>query len=81
MLANAAKSAPPGIRLEPVYDQGLLVRTAIANVRDAIVVGGLLSVVILFLFLKSVRATLIAALSIPLSLIISFVFLHLTGTH
>ena len=79
VLADAAKSAPPGIRLEPVYDQGLLVRTAIANVRDAIVIGGLLSVVILFLFLKSVRATLIAALSIPLSLVISFVFLHLTG--
>ena len=79
VLADAAKSAPPGVRIEPVYDQGLLVRTAIANVRDAIVIGGLLSVVILFLFLKSIRATLIAALSIPLSLIISFVFLHLTG--
>ena len=79
VLADAAKSAPPGVRIEPVYDQGLLVRTAIANVRDAIVIGGLLSVVILFLFLKSVRATLIAALSIPLSLTISFVFLHLTG--
>ncbi len=79
VLADAAKSAPPGVRLEPVYDQGLLVRTAIANVRDAIVIGGLLSVVILFLFLKSIRATLIAALSIPLSLTISFVFLHLSG--
>jgi CzcA family heavy metal efflux pump len=79
VLADAARSAPPGIRIEPVYDQGLLVRTAIANVRDAIVVGGLLSVVILFLFLKSIRATLIAALSIPLSLIIAFVFLYLTG--
>ena len=79
VLADAAKSAPPGIAIEPVYDQGLLVRTAIANVRDAIVIGGVLSVVILFLFLKSVRATVIAALSIPLSLIISFVFLNLTG--
>jgi CzcA family heavy metal efflux pump len=79
VLADAAASAPPGVRIEPVYDQGLLVRTAIANVRDAIIIGGLLSVIILFLFLKSVRATLIAALSIPLSLTISFVFLHLTG--
>ena len=79
VLADAAKSAPPGVRIEPVYDQGLLVRTAIANVRDAILIGGLLSVVILFLFLKSIRATLIAALSIPLSLTISFVFLNLTG--
>ncbi len=79
VLADAASSAPPGVRIEPVYDQGLLVRTAIANVRDAIVIGGLMSVAVLFLFLKSVRATLIAALSIPLSLIISFVFLYLTG--
>ncbi len=79
VLADAAKSAPPGVKIEPVYDQGVLVRTAIANVRDAIVIGGLMSVLVLFLFLKSVRATLIAALSIPLSLIISFVFLYLTG--
>jgi len=79
VLADAAKSAPTGVRIDPVYDQGLLVRTAIANVRDAILIGGLMSVAILLLFLKSVRATLIAALSIPLSLVISFVFLHLTG--
>jgi CzcA family heavy metal efflux pump len=79
VLSDAAKSAPPGVRIEPVYDQGLLVRTAIANVRDAIIIGGIMSVAILVLFLKSVRATLIAALSIPLSLVISFVFLHLTG--
>lgn len=79
VLADAAKSAPPGVKIQPVYDQGLLVHTAIANVRDAIVIGGLLSVVILLMFLKSIRATLIAALSIPLSLTISFVFLYLTG--
>lgn len=79
VLADAAKSAPPGVSIRPVYDQGLLVRTAIANVRDAIIIGGVLSVVILLLFLKSIRATLIAALSIPLSLVISFVFLYLMG--
>src|SRR3954447_23616563 len=79
VLADAAKSAPPGVTIRPVYDQGLLVKTAIANVRDAIVVGGLFSVAILLMFLKSLRATLIASLAIPLSLIISFVFLDLTG--
>ena len=79
VLADAVKSAPPGVSIRPVYDQGLLVKTAIANVRDAIVIGGAFSILILLMFLKSLRATLIAALSIPLSLIISFVFLHLTG--
>jgi len=78
-LADAAKTAPPGIKIIPVYDEALLVQTAIDNVRDAMVIGGTLSVVILLMFLKSLRATLIAALSIPLSLMISFVFLNLTG--
>ena len=40
VLADARKSAPPGVNIIPVYDQGVLVRTAIANVRDAIFVGG-----------------------------------------
>jgi CzcA family heavy metal efflux pump len=79
VLADAAKSAPPGVRIIPVYDQAILVRTAIDNVRDAIVVGGMLSVLVLLMFLKSIRATLLAAISIPLSLLISFLFLRLTG--
>jgi CzcA family heavy metal efflux pump len=78
-LAEARKTAPPGITITPVYDQGQLVRTAIDNVRDAMLIGGAMSVLVLLAFLKSVRATLIAALSIPLSLIISFGFLKLTG--
>ena len=44
VLADAAKTPRPASRSIPVYDQGLLVRTAIANVRDAIVIGGLMSV-------------------------------------
>ena len=41
MLADAAKIGPARRRRSsPVYDQGLLVQTAIANVRDAIVIGG-----------------------------------------
>jgi CzcA family heavy metal efflux pump len=79
VLADARQSAPPGIEIQPVYDQGTLVSTAIANVRDAILVGGAFSVMILLVFLKSFRATIIASLAIPLSLSISFVFLALTG--
>jgi CzcA family heavy metal efflux pump len=79
VLAEAASTAPPGVDIHPVYDQGTLVRTSIDNVRDAIVIGGCFSVVILLIFLKSWRATLVASLAIPLSLAISFVFLHLTG--
>ena len=79
VLDAARTEAPPGVDIEPVYDQAVLVRTAIANVRDAILLGGLFSVIVLLAFLKSIRATLIAALAIPLSLVISFLFLYLTG--
>ena len=79
MLPELRKTAPAGIEITPVYDQGDLVRTSIANVRDAILIGGAFSVLVLLLFLRSVRATLLTAISIPLSLVITFVFLHLTG--
>ena len=79
MIPDLRKSAPPGIEITPVYDQGDLVRTSIANVRDAMLIGGAFSVLILLLFLRSIRATLLTALSIPLSLVITFVFLHRIG--
>ncbi len=79
VLEAARHEAPSGVEIHPVYDQGVLVRTAIANVRDAIIIGGAFSVIVLLVFLKSIRATLIAATAIPLSLVISFVFLYLTG--
>jgi len=78
-LAEARKTAPYGMQITTVYDQGQLVHTAIENVRDAMLIGGAMSVLVLLAFLKSIRATLIAALSIPLSLLISFGFLRLTG--
>lgn len=79
VLAEAAATAPAGIKIQPVYDQAVLVQTSIANVRDAILIGGALSVVILLLFLRSLRATMIAAIAVPLSVVISFAFLRLTG--
>src|SRR5207253_3318463 len=55
------------------------VNTAIQNVRDAIIIGGLFSVLILLAFLRSWRATLISALAIPTTLAITFLFLHWSG--
>jgi CzcA family heavy metal efflux pump len=78
-LADARQTVPHGIAITPVYDQGQLVRTAIENVRDAMLVGGVMSILVLLAFLKSIRATLIAAISIPVTLLISFGFLRLTG--
>ena len=78
--AGAANKPPPhNIQATIVYDQARFVETAVDNVRDAIIVGGLFSVLILLAFLRSWRATLVAALAIPVTLAITFLFLHWTG--
>jgi multidrug efflux pump subunit AcrB len=78
--AGAANKRPPrNIQATVVYDQAVFVETAVHNVRDAIVVGGLFSVLILLAFLRSWRATLISALAIPITLAITFLFLHWIG--
>src|SRR5262249_52894237 len=75
----AAQKHPGTIQATVVYDQASMVTTSVANVRDAILVGSLFSVLILFAFLRSWRATLISALAIPTTLAITFLFLHWTG--
>src|SRR5439155_10407647 len=75
-----ARQAPPGsIRATVAYDQARFVNTAVNNVRDAILIGGLFSILILLAFLRSWRATLISALAIPTTLAITFLFLHWSG--
>ncbi len=67
---------PRNIGATVVYDQARFVNTAVNNVRDAILIGGLFSILILLAFLRSWRATLISALAIPTTLAITFLFLH-----
>jgi CzcA family heavy metal efflux pump len=65
-----------GIRLEPVYLQGDLIRRAVDNVLEALYIGAFLVVVVLALFLLKVRPTLICLTSIPLSILLTVVVLH-----
>src|ERR1019366_5526516 len=70
---------PRNIRTTVAYDQAGFVHTAVDNVRDAILIGSLFSILILLAFLRSWRATLISALAIPTTLAITFLFLHWSG--
>ncbi len=78
-IGSEAKLPPRNIVATVVYDQKVFVESAVYNVRDAILIGGLFSILILFAFLRSWRATLISALAIPTTLAITFLFLHWTG--
>ena len=70
---------PPGVHLEPYYDQSQLVRDSISSVRDAILIGIILASAIIVIFLRDWRSSLIAGLVIPITVLVTFVFLSMTG--
>jgi HAE1 family hydrophobic/amphiphilic exporter-1 len=62
-----------------VYDQRFYINSAIKLIRQNIFIGGFLAVVVLLIFLRSVRSTLVVALSIPISIIGTFLFMNAMG--
>ncbi len=78
-LREYRPSLPPGVKLQVVYDLAEFVRDAVANVRDAILIGGFLAVLVLVAFLRDWRVTAIAAVSLPLTIVGTFFVLHLAG--
>jgi heavy metal efflux system protein len=71
-MAEVNRSLPPGVRAVPVYDRTTLVDKAVQTVKKNLIEGAALVIAILFLFLGNVRAALITALVIPLSMLITF---------
>jgi heavy metal efflux system protein len=68
-LAEVNKSLPEGITAEPVYDRTVLVDKTISTVQKNLLEGALLVAIVLFLMLGNVRAALLTALVIPLSML------------
>jgi CzcA family heavy metal efflux pump len=68
---------PKDVRVAAYYDQSLLVRDSINSVRDSILVGLLLSVVILWVFLRNWGTTLVAILVIPVTILVTFLAMYL----
>ena len=79
-IARTLRSTlPPGVRIKAVYDQAALVRDAVKSVRDAMMIGAVLAVIVLLLFLRHARITAISASSIPLTMAITVFVMSLVG--
>jgi HAE1 family hydrophobic/amphiphilic exporter-1 len=76
---NAEKLAPQDIKLEWVYDQRRYINGAIDLIKQNILIGGMLAVIVLLVFLRSIRSTLVVATSIPISIIGTFIFMNAMG--
>src|SRR5215471_438148 len=70
---------PPGVRITPIYDRTDLVNNTLHTVTHTLLEGLIIVVTVLFLFLGSVRAALLTAITIPLSLLFAFVCMHFSG--
>ncbi len=78
-LAAITSSLPPGYRLQTVRDQSVFVEASTAAVREHLIVGSILAAVVVLLFLRNLRSTVIAAIAIPTSLISTFTLLDAMG--
>jgi cobalt-zinc-cadmium resistance protein CzcA len=71
---------PPGMQIEPYYDRENLVNLTTHTVMENLLVGMLLVMIVQVLFLGNLRAALITAVVIPISLLIAFLGMYATGT-
>src|SRR5262245_48502717 len=78
-IAQTASSLPPNLKITPIADQSLFVRASIDGVVKEALIAACLTGLMILLFLGSWRSTLIIAVSIPLSILMSFLILSALG--
>lgn len=69
---------PDGVKIEPILDRTSLVETTLHTVSHTLLFGMLLVVAVLLIFLRSPKSALLVAVTIPISLLVAFILMHLT---
>ena len=78
-ITRFQKELPPGTRIEVVRDASTFIRDSVHDVQETIVIGAILTVLIVFCFLNSWRSTVITGLTLPISVISSFIVMNFMG--
>lgn len=78
-LAEIKPFLPRGVAVETFFDQSELIGDTTRNLTEAMIIGGIAVVIILYLFLNNFIATLVSAVTIPLSVAITFWCMHMAG--
>ncbi|MBI5203435.1 MAG: efflux RND transporter permease subunit, partial [Nitrospirae bacterium] len=76
---NIKNTLPPGMQLDISFDQSVFIERSIKEVRTHMIYGGLLAILIVFVFLKDIRTTLISAVALPTSVIATFTLMNAFG--
>ena len=76
-IERIRKTLPPGIKVEPFYDQSEIVTESIKSVRDAILIGVILASLIMVMFLRDWGTSMVAVLVIPATVVVTFIVMKL----
>ena len=75
-MAEIEKSLPSGIDLVVRSNTTEIVKDSLESVSSSAILGGILAVIILFVFLRSIKSTLVVAVAIPISLVLTLMFMY-----
>jgi HAE1 family hydrophobic/amphiphilic exporter-1 len=73
------KELPENTQINTVFDQSEFIKLSIDSVKSNALIGAFLAILIIFLFLRNVRTTLVIAISIPISIITTFIMMYFAG--
>ncbi len=79
LLPELQKSLPDTVKLNLLSDRTITIRASVEDVQKELILAIILVVLVIFLFLRSIAATIIAGIAVPLSLIGTFAVMHFTG--
>ncbi|HWR71989.1 MAG TPA: efflux RND transporter permease subunit, partial [Nitrospirota bacterium] len=78
-VAQIRSELPPGVALDVVRDASIMTRDSLKDVQETMIIGGILTILIVFCFINSWRSTVITGLTLPISVISSFIILNALG--
>jgi multidrug efflux pump len=78
-LPRIQTSLPPGVSINVGFDQSIFVKRSIKEAEETLLIAALLVVIIIFLFLRNLRATIIPGLAIPTSIVAAFAIMYFMG--
>ena len=78
-LKQIRDDLPSGMDVKIIYDQSIFIKQSIRGVMDAAIQGGILAFIVLFVFLRNIKASLIVAGSMPISIMVAFSLMYFNG--
>ncbi len=78
-LPKIQESLPPGVKLSVAFDESIFVQRSISEAQETLIIAAGLVVIIIFLFLRNFRATIIPGLAIPTSIVATFAVMYFLG--